>query len=133
MKIYFDENISKYLADAFNSFELTESNPIEVISTVRAFNSGAPDEDLVSLICDQGGILLTKDSDFKKIKLLTELMKQHKLGVFFFHAPKAFNKWIEISILIKVWPEIRSQVLNKHRPPFLFEFGANGKLKELKL
>jgi hypothetical protein len=94
---------------------------------------GKEDSDLITIIAKENGVLVTKDSDFKKIQLHMALMKEHGLGTFFFHHPKAMDKWAELQYFSKAWPNIRNHVLKKHKPPYLIEFKTNGILRDLAL
>lgn len=132
MLVYFDENFSKYFAHAINSLE-EKDGEIQVRS-VTDFFSGMPDMELIPLLANEGAVLVTKDTDFKRIKAQMDLMKQHKLGVFFFKPPTlGMPKWDEIQHVIKAWPQIRNQILKKHKPPYLKLFKTNGKLEDLEL
>jgi len=132
MKLYFDENISKYYAQAFNALETTENPRLEVLSTVDVWGEEIEDPDLITNISKEEGRIVTKDSDFKLIRLYAPLVKQMKIGAFWLHTPSKLNKWIEIEFIIKAWPEIRQYAL-KTKPPFLFEVTMRGKMKELPL
>ena len=131
-KIFIDENISEHYCPAFNLFEKPDTK-IEVRTTILDFGRGVQDKDLIEPIAKLDGILLTKDKDFKRMQLLIDLIKQHKLGVVFFRHPAKLSKWEEIAIFTKVWPQIRELAILYHRPPYLQEFTHNCKLKELTL
>jgi hypothetical protein len=132
MRVYFDENFSRYLAHAINSLEQKEGE-IEVLS-VTDFFSGTTDEELIPLLASMGAVLVTKDNDFKKIQHHVHLMREHKLGVFFFKpTSKGILKWDEIQYIIKAWPQIRHYILNKNSPPYLKMLKTNGKLEDLEL
>jgi hypothetical protein len=83
-RIYPDENLSEYVADALNSLSKGYFPEIEVVSTKKAFGKGTPDEDLIPAIGKARGILITRDVNILRTRMQYQLCRKHKLGVFFF-------------------------------------------------
>lgn len=131
LNIYLDENFANQEAEALNCFE-RQDNLIRVLSTRVVFGVSASDDAIVNGMVKDTDFLVTKDNDFAREKHLTTLIKEHKVGMFIFRPPKGTGYWIRIEYFIKAWPNIRGAAMNK-RPPFIFEFRTNGKLKELSL
>lgn len=129
MKVYFDANYSPYIPKALNLLEFTR-NEIEVISTEdKDVLPGASDEDIATYIARQGGILFSKDQDFKKAQFLTELMSTLQLGLFYMKTQKKEEYWHLCSVILKSYiKKCRSIILTKHRPYF-YEIMANGNVK----
>lgn len=129
--IYIDENIPSQVAQALDLFERKE-NVLMVKSTITVFGVGATDEAIVNGMNKTMDFLVTKDSDFKRMKILTTLIKLQAVGIFHFRPPSGTKYWPQLEYLIKAWPNIREAALNE-KPPFLYEFRTNGKLNQLHL
>ena len=90
------EQMRQYL----NLLEFTR-NEIEVISTEdKDVLPGASDEDIATYIASQGGILFSKDQDFKKAQFLTELMSTLQLGLFYMKTQKKEEYWHLCSVIL---------------------------------
>ena len=101
MRIYLDENLSKYIAEALNLLNKVQFPNIEVFSTIEIFGRGVPDEDLIPKIGNEGSMLITRDLNIKKQQLQYELCKKYNLGIFFLDLPKNQNKhWDIVKLLI---------------------------------
>ena len=130
MKVYFDENFSHYVAKAFNLFEC-KLKKVDVISTEDALYAGASDEEIVKYVSENNGILFTKDCDFVKAQLITELMKSHKIGLFYMKTPKKEVYWDMILLLTKAYIEARNEVFFNLDIPFCYEIMSSGRIKKL--
>ena len=130
MKVYFDENLSHYVARAFNLFECKIKN-VEVISTVDALYAGAPDEEVVEHVAKNGGILFTKDCDYLKAQLIVELMRSHKIGLVYMKTQRKEEYWDTILLLTKAYINARNDVFFKMNIPFCYEVMPNGTVKKL--
>lgn len=129
--IFFDENFPPLVAQAFDLFERKE-NILRIKSTTDSFGVGASDQVIILNMNKETDFLVTKDSDFRRLKPLTMLIAQHKIGIFHFRPPSGAKYWTQIELLIKAWPNIREAALSK-KPPFLYEFKTNGKINLLPL
>jgi len=69
MEIFLDENLSEYVADAFNSLNKGYFRDVQVFSTKVKFGKGVPDEELIPGIGQIGGILITQDVHIHRMKL----------------------------------------------------------------
>jgi PIN like domain len=131
MKIYLDENLSKYIAEALNLLNKVQFPSIEVFSTIEVFGRGVPDEILIPKIGNEGSMLITKDLNIKKRHLQYELCKQYNLGIFFIDLPKNQNKhWDIVKLLIYNWEEI-VQKTGREEPPFAYRIKPKGKMEKL--
>lgn len=131
MKVYFDENYSKYIAQAFNLFEYTHGE-IEVYSTIDALRRGATDLEIVKYVSNNNGVLFTKDKDFKKVQLIIEMMKSNSMGLFFVKTPKKENYWDIVEKLTKSYRICREEIL-KRKIPYYYEIKSGGKIEKLNL
>ena len=132
MKVYFDENYSHYVAKAFNLFEC-KLKEVEVIATEDALYKSASDEEIVKHVSENNGILFTKDGDFVKAQLITELMKSYKIGLFYMKTPKKEVYWNMILVLTKAYIEARKEVFFNLNMPFYYEIMPNGRIKKMLL
>lgn len=129
--IYLDENFAPQIAQAFDFFERKEK-VITAKSTSMFFGMGATDQAIINGMNKGTDFLVTKDSDFARLKVLTTLINQQGVGVFHFKPPKGSKYWSQLEFLMKAWPSIRETAL-RERPPFLYDFRTNGKLNPLLL
>lgn len=132
MKIYFDENYSHYVAKAFNLFEC-KLKEVEVIATEDALYKSASDEEVVKYVSQNSGILFTKDVDYVKAQLITELMKSYKIGLFYMKTPRKEVYWDTNLILMKAYIEARRDVFFNLTLPFYYEIMPSGKIKKMSL
>jgi len=131
MKIFFDENYSKYIAKAIGLLEYTDGK-IEVLVTDEELYKGASDQEVVELVSVNNGVLFTKDKDFKKAKLIVELMKTRKMGLFYMKTLKKDVYWETIVRLMKSYIHCRGKILNQNIP-YYYEIMPNGTIKEMLL
>lgn len=87
MKLFFDENFSVYIARGLNEFEFPEGKTT-VHNTKQYFGEGIKDEDLIPMVGNENGILLTQDIRMVRTRLYVNLMIDHKMGGFFLSLPK---------------------------------------------
>ena len=130
-RIYLDENLSKYVANALNLLNQGYFPNTEVFSTIDIFGRGVSDETLIPQIGTEGAILITKDFNIKKTHLQFELCRQYKLGIFFITLPKNQDKhWEIVKLLINNWEEI-TQKAGREKHPFAYRMRVKGKMEEL--
>jgi hypothetical protein len=131
MKIYLDENLSEYVADALNLLNKGYFSEIEVLSTKKEFGRGVADEDLIPLIGKEGSILITQDFNIKRRNPQFDLCRECGLSVFFLVMPKNQNRhWAIVKTLIDHWEDITLKA-NKEAKPFAYLIKPVGKLKKL--
>jgi predicted nuclease of predicted toxin-antitoxin system len=131
MKIYLDENLSKYVADALNLLSKGYFPNIEVYSTIDVFGRGVRDEDIIPKIGTEGSILITKDFNIKKTTLQYELCQQYNLGIFFITLPKNQDKhWEIVKLIIQNWEEL-IQKIGRDKHPFAYRIRIKGKMEKL--
>jgi PIN like domain len=138
MLFVFDENFSKNLAAGLDL--LDKSNPagavlpVDVIAAeVLMGKKGSSDSELYEAVGKAGGVVFTRDKDFKDIKLLASVIKDNKAKVLFFKPSKKFIFFWDILIeIIKRWSEIKEK-LNKPAPPYVYEFDVRLGIKECHL
>src|SRR5687768_3966484 len=96
IEIYFDENLSQYVADALNSLSKGHFPNVTVFSTKTKFGKGVPDETIIPSIGESGGVLITKDINIPRTQMQYQLCKNYKLGVFFLKPSKGMGKHWEV-------------------------------------
>lgn len=100
MRIYFDENFSKYLAAGFNAFQKGSfSEEIEVFHLTDNFPEGSPDEEWIHGVAKQEACVITEDLNIYRTKSQWEIYKNYSVGFFFFKQPKkkmySYWQWIQ--------------------------------------
>ena len=131
MEIFLDENLSEYVADAFNSLNKGYFRDVQVFSTKVKFGKGVPDEELIPGIGQIGGILITQDVHIQRMKLQYNLCSKFNLGIFFLALPNDQNKhWEIVKLLVNNWEEIIHKS-GKEKKPFAFRIRVQGKMEKL--
>lgn len=140
MVYVFDENYSPLLADALSLLEKGNigkgKHVAEVyhilklaqelgISPINAYRSYS-DEEVIEIAGKKKGIIFTQDSDFKRIKHLYGLYKQHKVGVVYFNTVLE-NKgyWNMVTYMVSRWNDLKS-ILVSETPPFCYHVNRQG-------
>ena len=133
MLFVFDENFSKNMADGLDLLE--KSNPgkkIEVdVTSAEKFmgRKGATDEEIIQKLRGKG-VLITKDKDFKQIKILKNVIEPAGTKVLFFKSSKKLIFfWDILTAIVNRWEEIK-EVLSRPAPPYIYEFDIRAGIKE---
>lgn len=132
MIFIFDENFSKRLAEGLDLLE--KSNPasiinVDVLSAEKLMGRrGATDEEIIRKLNGRG-VIVTKDKDFKQIKLTGKAIQETGTKVLFFkYSKKMVLYWDLLTTIITYWEKIKSE-LNKNAPPYVYEFDIKGNIK----
>lgn len=130
MLFIFDENFSKNLAQGLNLLE--KSNPAreilaEVISAEELMGKrGATDEEIIIAAGRRKGVIITKDKDFKQIKLLEKIIEASGTKVLFFKfSKKRIKFWDILTAIVGEW-EVLKEKLSKEPPPYVYQFDNKG-------
>ena len=130
MKIFLDENLSEHVADALNSLNIGYFQGIDVVSTKKEIGTGKADSEIIPVIGEENGILVTQDNDFRKESAIYGLCKKYNLGVIFLAPANGLNRhWDLVKLLIKNWEELIK--LCNSRRPFAYRITTRGGLKKL--
>jgi predicted nuclease of predicted toxin-antitoxin system len=132
MVFIFDENYSPKLAHGLNLLEQgnTKHKPIaeiwHILDLAKSLEmtpengQSFMDEEVVQIAGMVGGIILTQDKDFRRIKHLFPLFAEHHVGVIFFKTPKGpISYWDIITSFIKEWNKLKSKI-QSDSPPFCY-------------
>jgi len=133
MLFVFDENFSKRLAEGLHLLEKSNPGsliPVSVTSTeVLMGKRGATDEEIIKKM-GKNGILITKDKDFKYIKLLRKVIEETEAKVIFFKSSKSLIFfWDILTAIVKRWEEMK-EVSSREVPPYVYEFDIRLGIKE---
>lgn len=137
MIIFTDENIPPHLAPGFQQIQGPESLktgiPVEVKHIPEVFGRGSKDEDWIPELGRWKACVITRDIHLNRRKHEIELLKNHKLGIFFLMSQtkkSGLSVWQMVEMLAKTWPDLVGIAVHEKRP-FGYEVHLNGKLKKL--
>ncbi len=130
MRIFLDENLSEHLATALNYLNKGYFPGVEVSSTITAFRRGAKDEEIIPQIGAMGGILITRDEEFKKARI--DMCRKHGVGVVVICPTKGKDThWDMVMLLIKHWQDIINKYPHSPEKPLALKITHRGGLKTL--
>jgi hypothetical protein len=134
MLFIFDAN---YPHDFVKGFSIMEkANHRSTISVNIVFvddfmgYSGAKDIDIIAKATLQNAVIVTHDSDFKRIKSYKPLLIQHQVGYIFFRQPSKYVYWDIVKAFVNKWDDIKLEV-SQSTHPFAFEISKKGQLSKL--
>lgn len=135
MLLIFDENFPPDFVKAFALLEGADRRSnlsVDVIfSNDLMGGSGSSDEEIIMKASERGAVIVTHDSDFKRIKHYKPLLIKHKVGYIYFKVPKGkYQFWDIIRAFINKWDEIKLAIA-KSEHPFAFEISKTGHLVKL--
>jgi hypothetical protein len=116
MKIFFDENFSKYLAAGISELQKGIGEGIEVLHSVQFFERGIKDEKWIPEVAKMHGIVITQDLKIARTSSLWQLCTEYKLGIFFIKPPNSYKYWDIVQLMIKKWHEIKIKVKESSAP-----------------
>lgn len=117
MRIFFDENLSEYVAQAFNLLSKDYFPDIEIVSTKIEIGRGAIDEVIIPFIGRERGVLLTLDKGIAHSQVHYQLCKENKVAVISIKLEKGSQRfWDMIIFLIKHWEKIIEKVKTLNSP-----------------
>jgi len=93
--------------------------------------SGSTDEEIIEKATLQNAVIITHDSDFKRIKHYKALLTHHKVGYVYFKVPNGkYHYWDIVKSFVNKWEEIKEAITNSEHP-FAFEINKQGHLNKL--
>ena len=84
-----------------------------------------PDTDIIIKASEQEAVIVTHDSDFKRIKLYKQLLVQHRVGYIYFRTPKKYVYWDYVKAFVNKW-EVITKEISEAKHPFAFEIDKHG-------
>jgi len=135
MLFIFDENFPSEFVKGFSVLEkANKRSPIKVdviFSTDFMGKIGALDQEIIAKASLQDAIIITHDSDFKKVKHYKPLLIEHKVGYVYFRVPNGkYQYWDIVKAFVNKWEEIKVEI-SKSTHPFAFEINKQGHLTKL--
>lgn len=92
---------------------------------------GANDEDIIQKATQQNAVIITHDSDFKRIKHYKPLLIEHNVGYIYFKVPKGgYHYWDIVKSFIAKWEELKKSIQND-TIPFAYEVSKTGQIQRL--
>lgn len=132
MLIYFDENLSQHLADGMHHLSQGHLKGVQIISSKVDPGKGTPDEDLLPYLAKKKAILITKDININRDRMVAQECKKLGLGMFFLKFPQQEGKyWDIVRATIKHWEAI-VEIINTKQAPYAYEVTPKGGPKLLK-
>lgn len=142
MLFIFDENYPPAFVEGFKILETANKKSpfsvqvvfsVDFMGGVRFDKNGRrvsiPDEEIIVKADQKNAVIITHDSDFKRIKHYKALLVKHKVGYIYFKVPSGkYTYWEIVKAFIIKWEEIKEQI-SKASHPFAFEIDKNGRLK----
>jgi predicted nuclease of predicted toxin-antitoxin system len=136
MLFIFDENYPSGFVEGFAIIEQSDKRN-QIASTVvyscdfMGGIQGSTDVEIITRASQQNAVIVTQDSDFKRIKHYKPLLIEHKVGYIYFKTVSGKNLyWDIVRAFINKWEELKKEIANsKH--PFAFEINKNGHLAKL--
>jgi len=117
LKVFFDENFSKYLAMGISELQNgMRYEGIEVLHSVEVFGKGIADEDWIPQVARMHGVVVTHDVNIQRTPSLWRLCTDYKLGIFFVKPPKSYKYWDIVQFMVKKWAEIKAKATTTSRP-----------------
>lgn len=125
MLFIFDENFSKHLAEGLDLLEKSNPGsiiPVDVISAEKLMGRrGADDQELIKA-AGFDGVLITKDKDFRQIKLYAPIIEAIGTKVLFYKpSKKLIFFWDILTATVTGWEEIKEK-MSRSKPPYVYEF-----------
>ena len=136
MLFIFDENYPRGFVDGFAVIDQSDKkNPIrsEIVHSTTFMGNiqGSTDEDIIAKASKMNAVIVTQDSDFKRIKHYKTLLIEHKVGFIYFKTVKGKNSyWDIVRAFVGKWEEIK-KAISESDHPFAFEINKNGQLNKL--
>lgn len=120
-KVYLDENLSHFIAEALNLVNKAYYDNILILSTKKEIKEGIKDEELIPIIGKQNGVLITKDINIKRKKHQFKLCADHNVSVVFLKFESDHCRNMDIfEVLVKNWVKIMDAV-SKEKSTFILE------------
>lgn len=125
-RIHLDENFSPFLAEGLNLLCRGYFDDYNVISTCTSVRRGATDTEIVPVVGNENGFLVTRDNDFKKVAAIAELCRVHNVGVFFLKMPKGHDGgWEMVRVFFKHLEQVIEICKTKKGKHFYAEIRPN--------
>lgn len=117
MKIFFDENFSKYLAYGMSKLQSgVGGEPIDILHIAENFGKGKRDDEWIPEVAKMHGIVITQDIKITRTRTLAAMCKRYKLGIFFVKPPKSYKYWDFVEMIVYKWTHIKEKTKTTEKP-----------------
>lgn len=135
MLFIFDENYPIEFVKGFAILEkANRRSPITVdvvFSGDLMGKNGCDDIEIIAKATNQNAVIITHDSDFKRIKHYKALLIEHRVGYIYFKVPKGkYQYWDIVRAFINKWEDLKTDIYNA-TIPFAFEISKQGEITQL--
>lgn len=136
MLFIFDENFPVSFVEGFSLLEKanrrsTLSVDVAQHASMYMGRIGASDEEIIEAAKSKNAVIITHDSDFKKIKHYKPLPVKHRVGYVYFKIPKGrYEYWDIVKAFINCWENLKKEI-SQSTHPFAKEVNARGQINNL--
>ena len=134
MLFIFDENYPSEFVKGFAILEkANRRSPIQVdvVFSGDFIGLSASDEDIIKKATQKNAVIITHDSDFKRIKHYKPLLIEHSVGYIYFKVPKGkYQYWDIVKAFINKWEDLKAEIAGA-TIPFAFEISKVGQITKL--
>src|SRR4051812_32916089 len=98
MLFIFDENFPREFVHGFSILEKANKRTkikVDIIFSpnLKGCKMGSPDIEIIKAASKQNAVIITHDSDFKRIKHYKPLLAQHSVGYVYFKVPRGVYEY----------------------------------------
>jgi len=135
MLFIFDENFPPEFVRGFAIIEKANKRspfPVDIVFSQDLMGKqGSADEEIIAKAAKKNAVIVTQDSDFKRIKHYKSLLVQHGVGYIYFKVPSAKNHyWDIVKAFVVKWEELK-EAISRSTHPFAFEINKLGSINKL--
>lgn len=136
MLFVFDENFPIEFVRGFSILEKANRRSkihIEVVFApeLNSCKIGSTDIEIIKALTNKDAVIITHDSDFKRIKHYKPLLIEHNVGYIYFKVPKGvYEYWDIVKAFVNKWEELKTEISTSNSP-FAFEVNKQGQINKL--
>jgi predicted nuclease of predicted toxin-antitoxin system len=135
MLFIFDENFPPEFVRGFSIIEKANkrsSFSVDIVFSPDIMGKqGSSDEEIITKAAKKNAVIVTQDTDFKRIKHYKSLLIQNNVGYVYFKVPGAKNHyWDIVKAFVVKWEELKEAIFRSTHP-FAFEINKHGAINKL--
>ena len=135
MLFIFDENFPPEFIKGFAILEKANRRSdihADIVSSTEYMGKrSCTDIEIIQKANRKQAIIVTQDSDFKKIKHYKPLLQEHQVGFIYFKVPKGkYQYWDIVKAFVNAWDELKTSIANAEAPG-AYEVNRKGQMQKL--